>query len=226
MKSKKSISIKNIGIGTKLVASIFVIVLVICTVLTSISFAQSSRVLKQSSQLTMTNRAEDNANLISKEIRTYEIAMETLAKREAIVGMDWTVQKPIALSEAARLGIEQIQISSPDGLTHVKDVPAFSLADKGNFKLAMQGVTNTTSPLNSEGDKKLIMITATPIYGDQNSIVGVLGGVVTAQGFNDIVQQIDVGENGYSFVLDKNGVVIAHKDLEIVKNKTNYINEY
>ena len=226
MKKGKSISLKNIGIGTKLVVSTFVIVLAICTILTSISFAQSSKILEQSIESTMNNRASDNANLISKEIRSYEISMETMAKREAIVGMDWEIQKPITISEATRLGIEQIQVSTADGTTHVKDVPAFSLADKDNFKLAMQGVTNTTSPLYSEGDNKLIMVIATPISNEQNSIIGVLGGVITAQGFNDIVQSIDVGKNGYSFVLDKNGVVIAHKDLELVKNKTNYIDMY
>ena len=226
MKKGKSFSLKNVGIGTKLVVSTFIIVLVICTILTSISFAQSSKILEQSIESTMKNRAADNANLISKELRTYEVSMETMAKREVIVGMDWEVQKPITLKEADRLGLEQIQVSTADGITHVADIPAFSLADKGNFKLAMQGVTNTTSPLYSEGDNKLIMIIATPIHNEQNNIIGVLGGVLTAQGFNDIVQSIDVGENGYSFVLDKNGVVIAHKDLELVKNKTNYIDMY
>lgn len=226
MKKNRCISLRNTKIGTRLILFTFIIVLGICTILTSISFSQSSKILKQTIESTMINRVNDNAKLISKQISTYQIAMETLAKREDIISMDWNVIKPITLSEAQRLGLEQIQISTTDGMTHVKDLEPYTLADKPNFKLAMQGVTNTTSPLYSEGDNKLIMIITTPIYNNDENIVGILGGVMTATDFNDIVQSIDVGDQGYSFVVDKNGVVISHKDIALVKDKVNYIEQY
>ena len=226
----KGSQIKNkaikLGIKGRMIVSIFILAVVTLFGLSLFAFGRSRAILVNSFSDTMVSRAEDNARIIGDYLGNIQGSMETMAMREVMVGMDWEEQYPVTLSEAKRLGIEQIQISEPNGLTRVKEI-SFNLADKPNFQLAMQGVTNITPPLYSEGDQKLIMIIATPIYKApfSSDIVGILGGVMTAEEFGNIVNKIDVG-GGYSFVLDGSGQVIAHKDIQYVKDCANFINQY
>lgn len=217
---------KGNSIRTKLMIKISVMLFVICIVLTGVSYLQSSSMLEGTIKNTMSSSATESAALLGKQLDIFKNSLETLARREGIVSMDWNVQEPITKTEAQRLGFERVQVSAPDGTTYVSGAKAFNLAEKDNFKLAMSGMTNITSPLFSESDQKLIIIVTTPIIDSGGKILGALGGVITAEQFNDIVQNVNSGDYGYAYVLDKNGVRIADKDLAVVRDKRNDLELY
>lgn len=224
--SKLLKSLKRTSIGVKLLIQIFMLLVVVCGTLTIISYQKSSTVLKASINENLTNSVNDNAALFSKELSQRRSEMETLGRREGITGMDWSIQEPILVSEAKRLGYERIQVSSPDGTTRVSGQEPFSLADKDNFKVALAGTTNITPPLFSESDNKLIIIITTPIIGSDGNILGVLGGVITAEQLNAIVQNVEVGVGSYAYIIDGTGVRIADRDLSVVEEKRNDIERY
>lgn len=217
--SKLLKSLKRTSIGVKLLIQIFMLLLVVCSTLTQISYQKSSSVMKASIKENLTNTVKDNAALFSKELLQRRIEMETLGRREGITSMDWSVQEDILVSEAKRLGYERIQVSSPDGTTRVTGKEPFNLSEKDNFKIALSGTTNITTPLFSESDNKLIIIITTPIIDHNGSILGVLGGVITAEQLNNIVQNIEVGVGSYAYIIDGNGVRIADKDISVVEEK-------
>ncbi len=210
---------RRISIGTKLLVEIFLLLLIVCTTLTLVSYQKSSNSLKDSINQNLTNLAHENAIKLSQLLTQKSTEMETLARREGITSMNWEMQEPITVSEAKRLGYERIQISEPDGTTRVANQNPFDLSEKDNFKISMTGVTNITTPLFSESDQQLIIIVTTPIVDDNNKILGVLGGVIIAAQLNDIVQNIVVGEGGYAYIIDQNGTRIADKDISIVLEK-------
>ncbi len=212
-------SLKRSSIGVKLLIQIILLLLVVCGTLTLISYQKSSTVMKASIKENLTNSVQDNAALFSKELAKRRIEMETLGRREGITSMDWSIQEPILVSEAERLGYERIQVSSPDGTTRVPGKEPFSLSDKDNFKNALSGVTNIATPLFSESDNKLIIIITTPIIDSNGTILGVIGGVITAEQMNDIVRDIEVGAGSYAYIIDENGVRIADKDISVVEEK-------
>ena len=210
---------RGISIGIKLMIQIFLLLLIVCSTLTVISYLKSSAEMKNSIRDNLTNSVKNNAELFSQVLSQRKAEMETLGRREGITSMNWAIQEPIVVSEAERLGYERIQISAPDGTTRVAGKDPFDLSEKENFKLSMTGVTNITEPLFSESDNKLIIIVTTPIVDKNNTIIGTIGGVITASQLNEIVQNIEVGTGGYAYIIDELGVRIADKDIAVVEEK-------
>jgi methyl-accepting chemotaxis protein len=198
---------------------IFLLLLAVSATLTFTSYNRSSKVVQSSIEENLTNSAKENAALFAQILKQRATEIETLGRREGITGMNWDIQEPIVVSEAKRLGYERIQISSPDGTTRVSGQKPFDLSSKDNFKLSLSGVTNITTPLFSEADNQLIIIATTPIIDDKGTILGVIGGVITADQLNEIVQNIDVGQGGYAYIIDGKGVRIADKDISVVAEK-------
>jgi methyl-accepting chemotaxis protein len=219
-------SLKRTSIGVKLLVQIFMLLLVVCSTLTLISYQRSSSVMKASIEENLTNSAQDNAALLSKGLLQRRVEMETLGRREAITSMDWSIQEPVLVSEAKRLGYERIQVSGPDGTTRVSGKEPFDLSSKDNFKIALGGATNITPPLFSEADNKLIIIITTPILDSHGKILGVLGGVITSEQLNGIVQNIEVGVGSYAYIIDGSGVRIADKDISVVEEKRKDVELY
>ena len=206
------------GIGAKLILELGILVLVVCSILTAVSYEKSSGVLLEQERESLETRAKDSANIFSAKLQEKVAEMETLALREGIVTMDWEIQEPIALSEKARLDYADIQISDAKGVTHVSGDPEiYDLSVFDNFKISVAGETYIQPPLYSEFDQRLILIVTTPIYNAKGTeIAGVLGGVILAEEFNQIVQEMQVGENGYAYVIDSKGVRVADRDINAV----------
>ncbi len=95
-----------------------------------------------------------------------------------------------------------------------------SIADRGYFKTALSGRDNIgEAALNKVTGQPFISL-ASPVYSSNNSIVGVLIHILDISFVNDIVNAEKFGETGYPFIVDKNGLTLAHPDAKHVM-KTN-----
>lgn len=210
-----------IGIRGKLIAEVFVLLLIVCMVLTTFSYSKSAVIIQKDVQESLQNRAIENAAIYAGWLKQWRAEIETLGRREAIVSMDWEEQEPVAVAEAERLGYKRIQISDMTGDTHVPGQDVFNLAERSNFIAGSGGETTITIPVPSEADQTMIMVATAPIIDTEGEIKGVIGGVITAEEFNNIVQEIDMGEGGYAYMLDSTGTRIADKDLAVVEEGRN-----
>lgn len=214
------------SIGTKLALEIFILVLIVGSVLIGVSYSKSSLILKQNIEENMVSRSIENAQVLAKELQRRKIEIEILARREGITSMDWALQEPILLSETTQLGFDSMQVSDATGKTYVPNGLPFDLSQKENFQISLAGETYITAPLVSEANQKLVMLVTTPIKDQTGTIVGVLGGVIAADQFNTIVQNIKMGELGYAYIINKTGVRIADKSIDTVKEMHSDLNTY
>lgn len=209
------------GIGPKMTLEIFALLLLVCAALTLISYQQGTRIIRTEVMNSLASRAFENADNLDAMLNLRKSQIETIARRESITGMDWTVQKPVLLEEATRLGFEYFQVSDVNGDTRQPDADIYNIADKPNFQLSLAGETYVTAPLSSEADSRMIMVTTAPVKDSQGNVTGVLGGVITAEQFHSIVQNIEVGENGFAYSISSDGTRIADRDLQTVQNFQN-----
>lgn len=101
-----------------------------------------------------------------------------------------------------------------------------NFSDRTYFKEAMQGKTYVSEPLISAITGEVTIIVAAPVWAD-----GITGGRVTGVVYfvpletflNDIVSSLHVSENGSAYMLDSTGTIIAHQELEFVRNQRNFI---
>lgn len=96
------------------------------------------------------------------------------------------------------------------------------------FKQAMAGKTFVSEPLVSAATGEVAIIVAAPIWegGQMNSrVAGVVCFVPKETFLNDIVSSLQVSKNGSAYMLDAAGNTIAHKNMELVRNQANSIED-
>ncbi len=207
------------SIKVQVMLEIFILTMAVCGVLTFVSYSRSSEILTETMQENLDNQAVVDAESLAGMLNKHCAEMETLARREGIVSMDWSIQEPIAVSEAARMGYERIQISEKDGTTRKPGTAVpYSLADAENFNASLAGETYITAPLYSESDGLQIIVVSTPIKNEYNQTVGVIGGVLTVDAMSELLRGMRGSENAFVYLTDAQGTVLlgecAEQDLD------------
>lgn len=86
-------------------------------------------------------------------------------------------------------------------------------SDRTYFNKAIQGESYISSAIISRSTGRPISVAAVPIYsGDK--IIGVLGASIDLSYLSDIIADVEISENGYGLILDREGKIIAHPDIE------------
>ncbi|MGV8983825.1 methyl-accepting chemotaxis protein [Clostridium sp.] len=99
------------------------------------------------------------------------------------------------------------------------NLPAtFDLTSTNWYKDAVSndGKVISTNPYVDTDTKKYVVTFAKTVKDGQGKLVGVIGIDVDLELISNMVQNIKLGENGYSAVLDSTGIIIAHRDKELL----------
>ena len=97
-----------------------------------------------------------------------------------------------------------------------------SVIDRGYIKEALKNNSNIGSiGINKVTGKPFLPI-AVPVYSSENSVIGVLATLIEVSFLNDVTKDAKIGETGYAYIIDSNGLVIAHPDQKNIL-KTNIL---
>lgn len=186
----------------------------------------SGIVLYQNSYTSMKDEVSAVANsysqLVQKQVYIYKNSIEIISKNENIAKADsssYLVQMAKSLL-CAQYGFQEIHTASTDG----KNDEGTDISDTDYFKNAIVGNTYVSSPFYKDGDKngQLVIAIATRISSSQR-FNGIVYGLLRFETFNSVIDNAKIRKTGYSFIVNRDGTVIAHKDLNLVKNFTNYV---
>ena len=221
---------KKKSIKTQLLLSTIMLIAVICVIFAVITVASVSGLLRNYVSAEMSNRAEDASKLVEQQINTYIAQVEDIASREDIRSMNWSVQKSVLVKEAERIGFERFQVGYVDERDGhaVGDVisttgDTANAGDRAFFKQAAAGISNISDVLFARIDLKMVICVSAPIYNGKGEVVGVLTGVTDASLLNDLVNEINVENNGFCFVINQSGTKMTAVNFEDVENAQNDI---
>ena len=92
------------------------------------------------------------------------------------------------------------------------EIGTMDISDRDYFKTSMQGNTVFSDAIISKLSGNPIVVVATPVIVEKEAR-GVLFATISLADFNSIfIDSIVVGEEGYAYILDKNGIVLSHPD--------------
>ena len=101
-------------------------------------------------------------------------------------------------------------------------------SDREYFKTAMGGQSCVSEPIVSKTTGSMTTIIAAPIWEGGISgtqVIGVVYLVPEETFLNDIMKSTSVSEHGYAYMIDKEGAVIAHENMELVEKRDNSIKD-
>lgn len=81
---------------------------------------------------------------------------------------------------------------------------------KGTGKMVVSDI------YKSKANGKIIYVACSPIKSKNGDFLGIFGMSIHAQAINEIVSETEVGESGYAFMVNKNGIVNAHPKADFI----------
>lgn len=203
------------------------IVVASCVLITAIVYMYTLSVLKANVEESLTQMAVQGAANVQKTVEGNLSELEMLWMMSEVADPESTVEERLAfLSKKIKNGtFSRISIADPTGASTTNDGAHIYVGDREYFKKAMVGKKNVSDPLISRVDGRLVFIYAIPIYTQSKALGSQISGVLYAtsdiENLCRITDDIRLGDNGYSFIIDREGNTIAHKDRSLVFNSDN-----
>lgn len=106
-----------------------------------------------------------------------------------------------------------ILADSMDGALRTKKV---NVKDRAYFKAAQEGEINIGPPIKSRASGKAVVVIAVPLKTENGQFNGVFCSVLTLETLSNKLASIKFGETGYPYMINKEGIVIAHPKKEFL----------
>ena len=210
------------SIRTKLALSFSILILLSSVINGFISISSSSNSLTEAAETSVALAAYEAAALLESRMQTRTRTLEMIAFRPDMQTMDWETQEEIIQNQLANTDFFNIGVVEPNGSTRYQDGTTSELGDADNIKKALAGESSISDPLFSIATGDMIIVFTVPIY-QGSSPVGALVGYRDANALSEITDDMGYGDNGYGFIIDSQGTIIAHPDRQRVLDQFNPI---
>ncbi len=197
-----------------IISLVLISMIVLAAFIDTIVYIATSSNMKTSSEIA----AKAYATSIANKLDGYKSAVESMARDSRITGRTSTDQlTAIADDFTANYGLGLVFFVTPEGKLY--NYLEFDVSYLEYIQRAFAGETAISTLLNFEHGTYAFM--ATPV----NNGTG-YGGLTVIQIepdlFCNLISDVGIGTNGFGFIVDKNGQIIAMEDLEAVSAITYY----
>ena len=210
------------SIKVKMILYIGALLIVVCTGLGIVSYISCYTALGDNTITIMPQIAEQGAILIESRLETQMQKVNAIANRDIIkdTNSTWEEKKSILEQDIKENEYFKIGIATPDGKLKFSNGSISDISDKDYFKRVMSGQEAVSDPIINKIDKSMIIEYAAPIRNG-NDIIGAVIAVVDGNKLSEITDMITIGKTGSAFMINKQGVTIAHKSRDLVLNMDN-----
>lgn len=212
------------SIKTKLIISFFILILLVSMILAVISIVSAGDAVTVQAEKSLSTLAFEKSKLTASRMDTLKKTLEVLALNETIQSMDWNAQQKVLKAQLSKTEFLDMAVVQMDGTANYTDGTTSGLADRDYIQKALNGETNISDVLISKVTNEPVIMTATPIYKN-NKVVGALIGRKDGNTLSEIVDDTGYGNDGYGYIINNEGTVIAHPDREKVINQFTPIEE-
>ncbi len=232
-KSKRGLSIQEAKrfyretIKGKITISVLAMVIIPLALLGIITSVLNNHSTNSTLKRNMAATAKVAAERVEWEMTSYRNLAEDLGVTARLSREDVTLEeKQQILNERVKANeLKQGDILDKSGIS------IFSGEDFSGteyFKLAMEGQSCVSEPVISENTGKMSIIISAPIWESGvmgTQVVGVVCLAPEETFLNDIMVATNVSENGYAYMINGEGTVIAHENMELVEKHDNSIKD-
>lgn len=206
------------SIQTKLTITVLLIFFLALSFLGGINYWKAREIITESITKEIKSQTTDCANSLGDWLEVRKTELSIISMTPAIRSGNPESILPLISNVAKEKNIYSIiGYIFPDGKVINTLGTSVNLKEREYFKKAMQGETFIADPFPSKTSGHLNIVVAVPVK--VNGIVtGVLYGAIDVEGLTEKVLNIKVGQSGYGYVVQSDGLVIFHADQGIAMN--------
>jgi len=178
----------------------------------------------------LASEADTDAKLLKSMVDGQLDILGEIAGRARTRTMDPNTVPVTLRPDVARLNALDLAMVTPEGTSYyVRDNSTLDIKDRSYFKRAMAGERNVET-LISRATGNLVAIFAVPIRKNDEANAPIIGVLIArkdgASAISNLVTELkSLYKSGYSFLIDQEGTVIAHRNKDLVNKQFNPIKE-
>ncbi|WP_313345172.1 methyl-accepting chemotaxis protein [Sedimentibacter sp.] len=231
----KSINHKNSSkksIKTQIFITYLSLIISVVIILGGLSAFQNYKTTFDTLENTMVNLAEVSSTVISSKLEVYKSVAADLGLNPVLsdVRISKNEKEKIVKQIVDMYGLlDAYNVSSVGTGESPVTNEIYLVSNSDYFLAAMEGEIFVSEPAMNTKLKKYTFTIAAPIWKDGlygTDVNGVAVIVLDGQVLSDIASSVKIGEKGYGFILNKEGMTIGHHDYEKVLSGENDIAAY
>ena len=196
-------------VSTRIAVYAVLLLTVTCVGLSYLSYSQGSRAVMEEVERAIIPRCSEAAGYLESRLQVIS-NLETIAARPEMVWMDWGAQRLALRSEIERLSdFRRFGVAYPGGSIRYNDNTVSEAGDEPYIAAAFGGAAAVSDLLVDEETGEMTIVFAVPIIS-YDDVVGVLLGERGYDTLGDIVDHLAFGEQGWAYILNEQGTVMAH----------------
>lgn len=211
------------SIRKKLTISILTIFVISFSLLGIINYWNAHTTIVTDVEQNLQYLAKSQAEELGLWLNTRKAEVDLLANSPIIINGDRDAIIKYLQKESQRNPLYlRFLVADTAGNTYYTNGTTANITDRPFFQQAMAGKAGVSDPVISKVDGKMVVVVTSPIKKD-GKIVGVLGGTVTIDDLIKRVMEIKVGKSGYAVVHQSDGLVIIHRDKDLILKSNSLI---
>jgi len=200
------------SLQTKLMIAILTILLVALGSMGGLNFWKARDIITQTISANMVHEAENSAADIAEWIGARKMEITMMSVAPVIQSNNPEVILPYLSNTAkANAVYDDLSYANLAGDFINSQGIKGNFLDREHFKRGMQGETTVTGPVVSKGTGHLVLVIGVPVKVNGN-ITGMMYGAVDTGTLTKKVLSIKVGQTGYAYVVQNDGLTIIHPD--------------
>lgn len=202
------------------------VVLIICLGVGLVAHRSSVAALRLNSEMLLVKTAASSADVVSERVNLRFTELEAFANTEIISSPQVSMadKQAYLAKQIKRSGYLSFGIGEMDGKALTYDNIPVDLSTRPYYQQALKGIPAISDPIISKSDGKTLIVSyAVPIFNSTGKQTGVLLGVRNGDELSALTDDILVGNTGRAFMINKDGVVVAHENPEYVTTAMNII---
>lgn len=209
----------------KITVSVLVLVIISLSLLGIISCVLNSHSTNSTLERNMKATAKVSAERVEWEITSYKNLAEDLGLMARLANEEVDIEEKKTLVDE-RVKLNEMAYGDILDSKGISIFTGENWGDTAFFQESFKGSVYVSEPITSGTQGYLQIAIAAPLWKDGlygTEVVGVVYLAPEENFLNDIMVATNVSEHGSAYMIDNTGNVIAHKDIELVKNRDNSI---
>lgn len=204
----------------------YVFIIIIAIVFSSLAIVYTNVYLNDMVEQSLVEIAKMGAKTIDQKIEHNLERLEILSNLEIIYSRGYSVENKLNYLRETDKHDDKKELAyvTTEGILYGISGRKFDVSQEKFFLEAMKGnETIEKTDIQFFSEYPSIVFTVPVIYGDKiRSFVSIIH---STEDFCDVVEDITFGKEGYGYIIDSEGVTIAHNDRSLVKDKVISIND-
>ncbi|MDR3560620.1 MAG: methyl-accepting chemotaxis protein, partial [Negativicutes bacterium] len=203
------------SLQTKLTVIILVIFLVALSALGGLNYWKAREMISEDLNESLAKMAENSAGDVGDWLEARKAELTIMSVAPVVQSGNVEAITPF-LANAVKVNkiYDSIGYALPSGQARNYAGIAVELSDREYFKRALKGEIAVSDPLLSKSNGHLICVVAIPVKVD-GKVTGVLYGSVDMASLSQKVLEVKVGQTGYAYIVQGDGLIIIHPNKEV-----------